>query len=81
MIHFLKRIGIGQKLNAIPGGKKKVVAAMRAHVGVLLEVEGVNELVALMAFGPKIIGESLITFAAAQWWFFEDTHGLFEGKE
>ena len=43
---------------------------------VLLEVERVNELVALIALGPEIIGKTLAAFATSQWWFFENTHDV-----
>lgn len=53
---------------------------MWANVIVLLKVESVNQLAALMALGPEIVGEILIPFAASQWWFLEDAHVVFEAR-
>ena len=76
MVHLLERIGVGEECDSVPRREEEVLLAAGADIIVLLEVEGVDELIALMAFGPEIIGNPLIFFAAAKRWFFENAHNL-----
>lgn len=50
--------------------------AVWTDVVVLLEIEGVNDLVALGALRPEIVGKLVIAFASSERWFVENAHGF-----
>lgn len=57
------------------------MAAMRANVVALLEVERVDEFATGRTLRPEVVRETLVAFAASQWWFFEDTHVVLRGND
>lgn len=51
-----------------------MVLAVRTDVMMLLEVKAMDELAALIALGPEVIGKVLSFLPASKRWFLENAH-------
>ena len=76
MLCFLEAIGIGEEGDAIVDLHEEVVIAVGTYVMILPEVQGMNQLSAVGALGPEVVGDRiLLLFAATEFRLVKDTHG------
>ena len=76
LLCLLEAIWISEEGDAIADLHEEVVITVGANVMILPEVQGMNQLSAVGALGPEVVGDRiLLLVAATEFRLVKDTHG------
>ena len=76
LLGLLEGAGIRQQENAVGGIEQEMVAAMRADLKVLLQLENVYQRATFWALDPKSFRYVIAFLLPAQEWFLENAHEI-----